>query len=257
MSAMRLLPSLLLVASTLAAGAEEPRTPIPPLTDADRAAAVMPGGGHEFHDNDIHTYLLMNRLEYRNGDHDGLAWEARGWAGTDLNRLWLHSEGARAGAEWEAADVEALYGHSISTWWDLLGGVRRDFKPGGGRTWAAFGIQGLAPQWFEVAATGYVGNGRTAARLETDYELLFTNRLILQPMLDVWAYGRNDAPRGIGSGLATAEFGLRLRYEFTRQFAPYAGVEWEHAFGNTADLRRANGQSAADTRLVLGLRTWF
>jgi copper resistance protein B len=257
MSSWRLLPSALLLASTLARGAEAPRTPIPPLTDADRAAAVMPGGGHEFHDNDIHTYLLLNRLEYRNGDQNGFAWEAKGWAGTDLNRLWLRSEGARAGGEFEAADAEVFYGRSITTWWDLLGGVRRDIKPGSGRTWAALGIQGLAPQRFEIAATGYVGNGRTAARFESEYELLLTNRLILQPLLDLWAYGKDDAARGIGSGLSTGEFGLRLRYEFTRQFAPYAGIEWEHAFGNTADQRRAGGQSATETRFVLGLRTWF
>lgn len=257
MNAIRLLPSLLLLASGLAAGAQEPRTPILPLTDADRAAAVMPAGGHEFHDNDIHSYLLLDRLEYRNGDQNGLAWEAKGWLGTDLDRLWLRSDGARVGGKFEAADTELFYGHSFSTWWDLLGGVRQDFKPGGGRSWAALGVQGLAPQRFEVAATAYIGRGRTAARFESAYELLFTNRLILQPVLDVWLYGKDDSARGIGSGLSTGEFGLRLRYEFTRQFAPYAGVEWERAFGNTATMRRAGGQSATEARFVLGLRTWF
>ena len=100
-------------------------------------------------------------------------------------------------------------------------------------------------------------SGRTAARFETEYQLLFTNRLILQPLLDLWLYGRDDVARGIGAGLSSMEFELRLRYEFTRQFAPYAGVEWERACGDTASLRRAGGQGVTATRFVLGLRTWF
>ena len=234
-------------------------TPVPPLTDADRAAAHVHYSGHEHHDNDIHNFLLPDKLEYRHGDgKSGLAWEAKGWLGTDLDRLWLRSDGARMDGALEAADVELFYGRSVSTWWDVVGGVRHDFKPGADRSWAALGVQGLAPQRFEIAATAYVrSGGHTAARFEVGYQLLFTNRLILQPMLDLWLYGKEDAARGIGSGFSTAEAGLRLRYEFTRRFAPYLGFELEHAFGDTASLRRAAAEDVTGKRIVLGLRTWF
>lgn len=237
----------------------EPRTPLPPLTDEDRAAAVPPSMVHASGDNAIHSYTLLNRLEAWNADPGtGAAWEGEGWIGTDLDRFWWRTEGERADGRTETADLELLYGRSVSTWWDVVGGVRHDFKPGDSQDFAAIGLQGLAPQKFEVQATAYLGErGQTAARFEADYELLFTNRLILQPRVEVNAWGKNDPARGIGSGLSTGEVGLRLRYEFTRKFAPYIGMVYERAFGNTADLRRDASESTSDTRVVVGLRTWF
>lgn len=237
----------------------EPKTPIPAITDADRAAAMPPHGGHDMMDNAIHGFMLLDRLETWNNDPGrGAAWEGRGWIGTDLNRAWLRTEGERVSNRTESADAEILYGHSVSPWWDVVTGVRHDFKPGNGQTFAAVGVQGLAPQKFEIAATAYLGQrGQTALRFEAEYELLLTNRLILQPLVEVNAYGRDDRLRGIGSGLSTAEAGMRLRYEFTRRFAPYIGITREQAFGRTADFRREESGKRGDTRFVLGFRTWF
>lgn len=236
-----------------------PRDPIPPLTDADRAAA-FPELAHAMqHGSHSNLYVLFDRLEAVDLDHGhGEAWEAQAWFGSDLNRLWLRSEGERARGTTESADLEALYGRSVSAWWDVVAGVKHDFKPGAAQTWAAFGVQGLAPYKFEVAATAYVGQaGRTAATVEAEYELLLTSRLILQPRLELTLYGKDDAAREVGSGLSTGEAGLRLRYEFTRQFAPYVGVVHERAFGGTADMRRDHGEDAGDTRVVAGVRVWF
>ncbi len=237
----------------------QPRTPIPPLTDADRAAAVPPPGDHPVHDNTLQSYVLFDRLEGWAADSGtGLAWEGQAWFGTDLNRMWLRSEGERVDGRLESADLEVLYGHSFSPWWDVVTGVRHDFQPGGSQDFAAIGLMGLAPYKFEIAATAYVGQGgQTAARLEAEYETLFTNRLILQERVEANFHGKDDPNRGIGSGLSTFEAGLRLRYEFTRRFAPYIGIVHERAFGDTADLRRAELDSIKDTRIVAGLRLWF
>lgn len=236
-----------------------PRTPIPPLTAADRAAAVPPRGGHASHENAIHGFLLANRLELRRGGGEtGMGWELQGWAGTDLNRLWLRSEGERSEGVTQAAEVEVLFGHSVTPWWDVLLGVRHDPERGPARTYAALGIQGLAPQWIETSATLYYGTGgRAGARLELEYELLFTNRLMLQPLLELTLWSRDDTARGLGSGLSTAEAGLRLRYEFARRFAPYLGVSHARTFGDTRDLRRATALPASETRAVAGVRIWF
>ena len=238
---------------------KEPITPIPALTDADRAAAVPPSGGHTAHDNSIQSYTLIDRLETWNADQGiGVEWEGQSWIGTDLNRLWLRSEGERIDGRTESADLEVLYGRSVATWWDVVAGVRHDFKQGGSQDFAAIGVMGMAPYKFEVEATAYLGqSGQTAARFEVEYETLLTNRLILQPLFEVNLYGKDDPCRGIGSGLSTVEAGLRLRYEFTRQFAPYIGVVRERAFGGTADLRRADNEGIDDTRIVAGLRIWF
>ena len=237
----------------------EPITPIPVLTDADRAAAVPPAHDHPVHDNSIQSHVVFDRLEAWNADDGiGLEWEGQSWIGTDLNRLWLRSEGERIDNRTESADLEVLYGHSFSPWWDVVTGIRHDFKPGGSQDFAAIGVMGLAPYKFEVAATAYIGqSGQTSARIEAEYETLLTNRLILQPLVEVNLYGRDDARRGIGSGLSTIEAGLRLRYELTRQFAPYIAIVREHAFGGTADLRHDDGEDINDTRITAGVRIWF
>ncbi len=237
----------------------EPREPIPVLTAADRAAAVPPAHGHTVHDNSIQSFVMLDRLEGWNANpRTGFEWDGSAWIGTDLNRLWLRSEGERIGGKLESADLQVLYGRSVATWWDVVTGIRHDFKPGASQDFVAFGVVGLAPYKFEVEATGYIGQGgQTAARFEAEYGTLLTNRLILQPLVEVNLYGKNDERRGIGAGLSTVEAGFRLRYEFTRKFAPYIGVVRERAFGRTADFRRDEGSDIDDTRIVAGLRLWF
>ncbi|KFX69996.1 copper resistance protein CopB [Pseudomonas taeanensis MS-3] len=235
------------------------RTPIPVLTDADREAAFPPLAGHAVHDDAINSFFLLDQLEYQAADEGSvLSWDASGWIGGDIDRLWLRSEGERTNGVTEDAEIQALWGHSIGPWWDVVGGVRQDFKPSSPQTWAAFGLQGMALYAFEAEATAFIGeNGQTAARLEGDYDILLTNRLILQPTAEVNFYGKNDPARGIGSGLANTEVGLRLRYEIRREFAPYIGVTWNRAYGNTADLLREEGGDVSEARFVAGIRMWF
>ncbi|MCY1296213.1 Copper resistance protein B [compost metagenome] len=235
------------------------RTPIPVPTDADRAAAFPPLPGHSVHDSGINSFFLVDQLEYQDADDASvLSWEASGWIGGDTDRLWLRSEGERANGKTEEAEVQALYGHAIGPWWDLVAGLRQDFKPGSPQTWAAFGVQGMALYGFEAEATAFLGeNGQSALRLEGDYDILLTNRLILQPTAEVNLYGRNDPDRGVGSGLANTEVGLRLRYEIVPEFAPYLGVTWNRNYGNTADFAREEGDDNDEARFVAGIRFWF
>lgn len=223
------------------------------------AYAQHHGHAEAAHDNSVQTYVLFNRLEAFDADHGaGQEWEAQAWIGTDTDKLWLRTEGERVDGRTQAAGVEALYGRPVARWWDLVAGVRHDFNPGASQDWAALGLVGVAPYKVEVEATAYLGAaGRTAARIEVEYDMLFTNRLILQPLVEANLYGKDDPQRGIGAGLATIEAGLRLRYEVHRQFAPYVGLVYERAYGDTADHRRAAGEGAGDTRVVAGVRVWF
>lgn len=239
---------------------QAPIEPIPAVTEADRAAAFPALDHHAMeHAPAINSFIRFNRLEAWDADHGtGQAWEGSAWIGSDLNRLWLRSEGEREGGRTEASDLEVMYGRSVSPWWDLLVGVKQDFRPADSQRWAAFGVQGMAPYKFEISATAYVGSGgRTAATLEAEYDLLLTNRLILQPLIEADLSFKDDSQRGVGTGLNKIEAGLRLRYEFTRQFAPYLGVVHERTFGNTADYHRAEGEPVRDTRVVAGVRLWF
>lgn len=211
--------------------------------------------------SDEHAFgsVLLDRLErVYTKDGNATAYDAQAWFGGAYDRLVLKAEGDVAKGKLEEARTEVLWGHAIASYWDTQLGVRQDSGTGPDRTWLAFGIRGLAPYWFNVDATAYVGSsGRTALRLSGEYELLLTQRLILQPRMEVNLYRQRDEARGLGSGLADAAAGLRLRYEFSRQFAPYVGVEWAGKFGQTADFARAEGQRTRETRYVAGVRLWF
>ena len=242
---------------------QSPATPlppfIPPVTDADRQAAFPDVQGHTVHDMSVNYFVLFDQLEWQTGSgSDAFSWDTKGWVGQDRNRLWFRTEGDRAGGRTEQAQVNLLYGRAIARWWDVTAGVRLDTLPDTPRSALALGVQGLAPYWFEVEASAYIEpSGRTHVRFETEYDLLITNRLVLQPLVEFEVYGRADRERLIGTGLSTGELGLRLRYEFRREFAPYVGVVWTRKFFGTADLARAAGQDVAGTRLAVGLRTWF
>ena len=240
----------------------EPHEPIPVITPADRAAAFKNLDDHVMHGTSIHSYWALDRLEAWDADEDGtgMAWEAKGWIGSDLNKIWFRSGGERSDGTTESADVEVLYGRAIEPWWDAVAGVRHDLGFGGGpsRTYAALGVIGLAPYKFEVEATAYLGeSGQVGLAAEAEYEMLFTNRLIGQWLVEGEAWSKDDPAVGIGSGLSKVEAGFRLRYEFHRQFAPYVGVVWERAYGGTADQRRGQSGDIDDTRVVAGVRIWF
>ncbi len=238
---------------------DQSRTPIPAITDADRAALYTSHDGHQVHDAAINSYFLAEKLEWQNAnDGSALAWDLSGWIGGDIDRLVLRSEGERVNGKTEEAELQALWGHAITSSWDVVVGARQDFKPGAPQSWAAFGVQGSAISDLDVQATAFLGEaGQSAARLEGDYDLTLTNQLILQPTAEINAYGKDDPQRGIGSGLSSTEFGLRLRYELRPEFAPYIGVTWNRTYGKTADYAREEGEDVNDARLVVGVRMWF
>jgi copper resistance protein B len=202
--------------------------------------------------------VLLDQLEWqRSDDTDALSWELDAWYGDDYNKLWLETEGKRLDGDADGR-VEIMWDRIIAPWWSFQTGLRRDFGRGPSRTWLDLGVQGTAPYALEIDAAIYIGEeGRVAARFSSEYDVLITQRLVLQPELELRAYGKEDPENGIGSGLSDMELGLRLRYEIRREFAPYLGVHWERRFGGTADLARARGEPASDVAFVAGVRAWF
>jgi copper resistance protein B len=237
-------------------------SPPPDARDPDTYAEgtrkhAMPG--MDMADNDLYGRMLINELEFSDGRREhGQSLDAEAWYGGDYHKLWLKAEGERRDGRLESLRTEALWDRVFATFWSTQLGVRHDTGGGASRNWLAFGVQGLAPYWFETTATAYASSGgMLAARGEVRYELLLTQRLILEPKLEANLYSKDDPARGIGSGLSDASFGLRLRYEIRRQFAPYIGVSWNGKFGRTADFARAAGERVSDTQAVAGVRIWF
>jgi copper resistance protein B len=228
---------------------------------AARAAAQSaqtPDGlpAHEMLEDPFNRSVLFDQLEVH--DADDLRWDVSMWAGRAFDRLTVRSEGERKEGTTERAEMQLLWTHAVARWWEVVAGARADFEPGLSRSWAAVGIQGLTPYRFGLEATMFVGSGGdAAARIEGEYELLITNRWILQPQIELDWYGQSDPLRGIGAGLSSVEAGLRLRYEFRREVAPYIGLIRERRFGSTAELAREAGADADDSSLVVGVRLRF
>jgi copper resistance protein B len=274
-------PALLYAVLGLLAGslalADDPQPPVPTTGDqgtSSEAAHVPPDPPQhtmgdmryrqmadmmQMDDRAPTGMVLFDQLEWRNSSAgNDFTWDGEAWYGGDTDKVWLRSEGDRVGGTTQNARADLLWDHTFARWWSLQAGGREDFGAGPPRTWAAIGVQGLATNWFKTEATFYVGEqGRTALRLKSEYDLLFTQRLILQPEAEANLYGKSDPERQLGSGLSDLEIGLRLRYEIRREFAPYAGVVWSRQFGGTEDRVRASGGNPSDAQFVAGVRAWF
>lgn len=235
-------------------------------TDAAHAAHESPPmqvshathGTHgmgDMHTDPWLTYARVDQFEWRGGDDDSImAWDVTAWTGKSIDKLWFNADGERVRGHTERAEVQLLYGHAISSYWDVQAGVRSDIDPMPDQHWASFGVRGLAPYFFDVDAQLFVADhGRTGARLSAEYELMLTQRLVLVPDFEINAYGKDDVERGIGSGFSSLEAGLRLRYEIVREFAPYVGLTHERKLAGTADM--ANDDS--ETVLVIGISAWL
>ena len=206
------------------------------------------------------TAVIIDQLETTFADGEsGYAWDAQGWSGGDINRFWWKSEGEGAfGDGVEEAEVQALYSRAIRPFFDVQTGVRQTYRPEGDRTDLVLGIQGLAPYWFEVDAAAFLSTkGELTARAEAEYDQRITQKWIVQPRAEVVLSAEDIPELSIGSGLSSLQLGVRVRYEIRKEFAPYIGVEWTRRFGGTRDFLEAEGRSAEDTRLVVGIRTWF
>ncbi|MFD4838000.1 copper resistance protein B [Achromobacter sp. NPDC058515] len=217
----------------------------------------------------IHPHMMDNARTWqvlfdkfgvaRNRDgQNSLEWDGRFWFGTPTDRLLIKTEGERESGGGSDGKVEAFWSHAVSPFWDLQLGARRDVGTGPKRNWAAIGIEGALPYNIELETTAYAGpSGRTALALKAEYDLLLTQRLIFTPELEASLYGKNDPERGIGSGLSQGSLSLRLRYEVTREFAPYIGVSFERKFGQTARYAADAGASRSQTAVMAGVRYWF
>ena len=96
-----------------------------------------------------------------------------------------------------------------------------------------------------------------SGRFTGTYDLLLSQRLILQPRLEANFSLQKDEAIGSGAGFNDAEAGFRLRYEMRREFAPYLGVTWRDSLGATHQLAVREGSHTAHFLVVAGVRAWF
>jgi copper resistance protein B len=205
-----------------------------------------------------HNLILADRLEARFGDgHETYLWDVQGWYGGDVNKLWLKGEG-NFGEGPDGAEFEALYSRAIAPFFDIQAGVRQDLRSGPDRTHLVLGIQGLIPYALELDAAAFLSNeGDLTGRVEAEVDLQISQRMLLQPRIELNLAAQEIPELGVGSGLGSVETGIRLRYEFRREFAPYLGIGWQRKLGGTFEFARAAGEDSNAWQLVAGVRSWF
>ncbi len=256
---IRLLPVAVLFTLFLSAepGRAQVITPTPPPSNLGGSSVL----GRAVMDDSVFYHVFFDQLEGRtNGTNNQFRWDGEGWIGSDMNKLWVRSEGFADGNGVNDGDVEAFYDRPLPRvrYFDWQAGIRQDVDSGPGRTWAAVGLEGFAPYLFELAPTFYVRDGgNVAGRITVFYDVLFTQRLIAEPEAEVDLYNKDDPSRGIGSGVSSLDAGLRLRYEFSRKFAPYIGLAYNGKYGNTATYARRAGEQVSGLQFIFGVRVWY
>lgn len=207
------------------------------------------------------TMFKLDQLENRWLDGEDVAAASGQFRiGDDFNKVSLRAEAEflENQSRFETAEFQLRYRRLISTFFDAHIGVRYDVNPIPQRTYGVFGISGLAPHWFEVDASAFISDkGDASIRLEAEYDLLITQKLILEPSLETNIAFTDDEPTGVGKGFSDVEIGLRLRYEIAREVAPYIGMNWERKFGNTARFAKAEEEDTDVLSFVAGIRVMF
>ncbi len=204
-------------------------------------------------DDPLLTMFVIDKFEILNNDEKTRAWEGSFWLGYDIDKFYLYSTGEATADGLETSQNELVYSRAILPFWDLQAGLAYDKNSDASKTWAEIAISGLAPYFFETRAALLINSdGNAGLRLDAEYEALFTQKLILTPSLEANFYTKDDPKMNLGSGFSSLEVGLRLRYEFIREFAPYVGLTWEKTFGKTKDYNPID-----ETNLVIGARFWF
>jgi copper resistance protein B len=216
-------------------------------------------------DSEIYGFFLADLFEYNTSGRAGaLEWDFMGWRGGDYNRFWFKSEGEQSGSLLTGGigDVQALYGRMIAPFFDLQAGVEYyrfwGTNHSAGRFQAVLGLQGLSPYSFEIEPIMFISQaGDVSFRFTASQDFLFTQRAILQFRFETNAAIQSVEQFGIGSGFNDLTLGMRLRYEFRRELAPYIGVTWSALFGGRSSFEQNAGPDVQGVAFVAGIRAWY
>lgn len=205
----------------------------------------------------FHMFRLQTDIGSNTDGTPLQSWDFDGWVGTDENKLWLKSEGELADSKLEDAEFWVLYSRNISTFWDAQAGIRYDTKPES-TAYLTLGINGLAPQWFETEAHLFVSeHGDVTARLRQENDFLLTQKLILQPYIEINLSVQDVHVQDIGAGVVDGQIGLQTRYELTRKLAPYVDVHYVQKFGETSSISKNHGEDNDELVGSIGIRLMF
>lgn len=198
---------------------------------------------------------------YNNSGDEQFSWDIDARAGTDELLLRYTGEGdyLLEGDNFEAFENRLFIQVPVSMFFNMKAGARYDVPNGPNRFFGVVGVEGLASQWIEADLDLFVSeDGDPSIRLDSEYEALITNRLILTPSIE-FTLPLTDAERfGEAAFGPFMEVGARISYDvYDRVLSPYVGVHYERSFGGTADLALAEGDGTKSLSVVAGFKMLF
>ena len=214
------------------------------------ATALFAGG---MDDDPLNYKVTLDALQIEHADEKVFTWDTNAWVGYDLNKVYIYSEGEKVNGANSESENQIVWSKAIAPYWDIQYGVGYDKGEEDNKEWAILALQGMAPYFFETRTAFLLAeDGNLAIRAEAEYTALITQRLSLNPSFSLSAYSKDDITMGIGKGLSNIGININLKYEITREFAPYIGMAFSKNFGNTNDMNELE-----ETNFVTGVRIWF
>ena len=214
----------------------------------DHAAHLKEHGGQIYQQTTLESKWLRNE----NGQ-GALKSKLETRIGTDENKIFIKVHADKAESQQTEYDAKLLYSRNVADFWDVQAGIRYRNDPNReidqDQVDAVLGLHGMAPYFFETDAYVYIGQDRQVSfNLETERDLLLTQKLIIQPYLDINIVVSDDSNYAKKTGLNSVQVGLETRYEINKKVMPFMDV----AYGYNKGVQETAWQKASSSK-----NEWF
>lgn len=224
---------------------------------SEHANHLKEHGGQLFQSSKIDTKWLNSD---RGKGTSKTEWESR--IGTDKHKIFVQAHLNKAESQQAEFDAKMLYSLNVSDFWDVQAGLR--YRYDHEKTMdqdqfdAVFGVQGLAPYFFETEIYALIGaDDQYSFSLETERDILLTQKLILKPYINADLILSDHSKYALKSGLNLLEVGLETRYEINKKLMPYLDLSYAYEKGAKATAWQISTASTQDWNYGAGIRFRF
>lgn len=223
----------------------------------DHAAHLKEHGGQIYQQTTLESKWLRN-----DNGQGALKSKLETRIGTDENKIFIKVHANKAESQQTEYDAKLLYSRNVADFWDVQAGIRYRNDPNREvdqeQVDAVLGLHGMAPYFFETDAYVYIGQDRQISfNLETERDLLLTQKLIIQPYLDINVVLSDDSNYAKKTGLNSVQVGLETRYEINKKVMPFMDVAYGYNKGVQETAWQKSSSSENEWFYGAGIRFKF
>ena len=223
----------------------------------DHAAHLKEHGGQIYQQTTLESKWLRN-----DNGQGALKSKLETRIGTDENKIFIKVHADKAESQQAEYDAKLLYSRNVADFWDVQAGLRYRNDPNRevdqDQVDAVLGLHGMAPYFFETDAYVYIGQDRQVSfNLETERDLLLTQKLIIQPYLDINMVLSDDSNYAKKTGLNSVQVGLETRYEINKKVMPFMDVAYGYNKGVQETAWQKSSSSENEWFYGAGIRSKF